>query len=185
MWTLIQESDLQRPAQPVVQDGNIALLSGVATQDVELLDLQTLKAQFPARRLAAHGLPVLSPRGKQVTCGSYLVDLQTGQTKHLAAPAYCLVNRGRWLASRRCDMATFRQGSGLWQLRVALPFVRHWYKSAGGQVVLLDVETGKEICASPAYQNEAFTEIIASADGRHVLGASAGKFRVWRVPDGE
>jgi hypothetical protein len=185
-WTLHKDSALDKPAQPALTPDGVVLLAGTSSQEVQLLDLESLQAQFAPRRLMGPGVPVLSPNGKMVGCGYGLVDLSTGKTRHLAGPAYCFLNGGKWCATRRCDTTEFRQASGSWGLRGALPFVRHWYKYAGGEVVVFDAMSGGEICASPTYKNEAFSELQASADGKVIVSTSFnGQIRAWRVPEPE
>ena len=182
-WTLRSERSLRHIAQPAVAEGRLVLLAGGPKEPLELLDLATLESIYPSRPLVSAAGPVLAPDGRTVGRGFQVVDLASGSIQDLAGPAHCFLGDGRFSVARRCDMEVFRS-DGDWQWRVALPFARHWCRhDDSGQVVVFDVASGQEFCASPLYEREAFTGFQASDDGKTLVGSSfGGKFRVWRLP---
>jgi len=186
-WTLQLEQDVREVVMPNVHCGNLALLTftpGGSGGEMVLRDLNKLKPLVKAQHVNQVYQPVSSPDGIQVAYGDHLLDWRSGNISILPAPIHAFVNKGEWFVSRRADMTALRPNPFPgW--RYALPFVRQWCRfNDGGQAILIDIASGKEVASSPNYEREAFLSFHASEDGRTVVGATfSSKFYVWRLPD--
>jgi WD40 repeat protein len=174
---------------PEVADGQLALLAILpavvgAPRELALLDENGSRALHPPRMFQHLPQPFLSPDGFHVASGRRLLNLKTGVEEPLPGNVFCFVSGGQRSITRR-DYLAWSQMTKFPYWQMAVPVLRRWCVTAkGGQAVLFDVATKAEVCTTPNYPKEAFSDFACSADGKTVVGRSfTGKFRVWRVPD--
>lgn len=187
--TVVRQIRPDRVVVPEVVDGQLALLAILpavvgAPRELALLDETGRRALLPPRMFQDVPRPFLSPDGFHVASGRRLLNLKTGIEEALPGNVFCFVSGGQRFITRRGDLA-WNQMVTIPNLQTEMPILRRWYPILnGGQAVLLDVATKTEVCSTPNYPKEAFSEFACSAEGKTVVGRSfSGKFRVWRVPD--
>lgn len=187
-WTVREEHVLSQTALPVVAGHRLALLQYTPAKwsNIALTELETQSPLFPVRHSLNVYHPLFHENGSHVVVGHSILNLETGQAKELPGPVMCLARSGKCGVMRRCDMRGHRF-ERLPDWRLGLPVVRHWWRTRHyiGQIVLVDLATGNEVCVSPNYFREYFSAVLASPDGKIIVGTcSRGRtIRIWRVPD--